>query len=181
MTFKSVLHCPLLVFLLLVGFWAFNGSARNLEYASMQERHEQWIAQYGRVYKNHQEKELRYKIFEQNVKHIEAFNNEGNKSHKLGINQFADLTNEEFKARNKLKGRVLSKKLRTSTFRYEQLTQVPKTLDWRQKGAVTPVKAQGVDCGMNFIIPSNFQALMKQLLNDIIYYYHAINTLWFFR
>ncbi|XP_020215269.1 senescence-specific cysteine protease SAG39 [Cajanus cajan] len=169
MTFKSVLHCPILAFLLLVGFWAFNGSARNLENASMQERYEQWMAQYGIVYKDHSEKELRYKIFEQNVKYIEAFNNEGNKSHKLGINQFADLTNEEFKATNKLKGRVLSKKF-TSTFRYEQLTQVPETLDWRQKGAVTPVKAQGVDCGdcWAFTVVAAVEGIIKLTTGKLI-------------
>ncbi|KAG4967377.1 hypothetical protein JHK87_033028 [Glycine soja] len=147
MASENLFHCTSLALLLLFGFWAFSANTRTLEDASMHERHEQWMAQHGKVYKDHHEKELRYKIFQQNVKGIEGFNNAGNKSHKLGVNQFADLTEEEFKAINKLKGYMWSKISRTSTFKYEHVTKVPATLDWRQKGAVTPIKSQGLKCG----------------------------------
>ena len=81
------------------------------------------------------EKELRYQIFKENVQRIEAFNNAGNKPYKLGINQFADLSNEEFKARNRFKGHMCSIITRTPTFKYEHVTAVPASLDCRQKGA----------------------------------------------
>ena len=64
---------------------------------TMHERHEQWMSQHGRVYGDSAEKERRFQIFKANVELIESFN-AGNSKYKLGVNQFADLTNEEFKA-----------------------------------------------------------------------------------
>ncbi|XP_073157777.1 senescence-specific cysteine protease SAG39-like [Henckelia pumila] len=116
----------------------------------MLERHEQWITQYGRVYKTNNEKALRFKIFKENVEFIEKFNEAQNRPYKLGINAFADQTNEEFKgARNGLKvqrsgnGELYTE---TTSFRYENVSVVPPSMDWIKKGAVTPVKDQG-QCG----------------------------------
>ena len=107
------------------------------------------MVQYGKVYKDSLEKEKRLNIFKQNVEYIEGFNNAGTKTYKLGINQFADLTNEEFTSRNRFKGHMCSSITRTPSFKYENVTDVPSSVDWRQKGAVTPVKNQG-QCGKNF-------------------------------
>ncbi|KAK8464164.1 hypothetical protein PHAVU_011G131901 [Phaseolus vulgaris] len=113
----------------------------------MYERHEEWMTRYGKVYKDPEEREKRFRIFKENVNYIETFNNAANKPYQLGTNQFADLTNEEFTAgRNRLKGHMCSSILRTTTFKYENVTAIPSTVDWRQKGAVTPVKDQG-QCG----------------------------------
>lgn len=58
---------------------------------------------------------------------------------------FADLTKEEFKAaRNGLKIPICKPKI--TSFRYENVTVVPTTMDWRTKGSVTPIKDQG-QCG----------------------------------
>ncbi|KAF7803344.1 senescence-specific cysteine protease SAG39-like [Senna tora] len=54
-------------------------------------RHLEWMAQYGRSYGSEAEKEKRFGIFMQNLEYIEKFNSAGNKSYKLGLNQFADL------------------------------------------------------------------------------------------
>ena len=124
---------------------ASQAAARTLQEAPMRERHEEWMARYGRVYKDINENQQRYKIFEQNVALIDASNRDANKAYKLCINQFADLTNEEFKAsRNRFKGHICSTK--TISFKYENATAVPSTMDWRKKGAVTPIKDQG-QCG----------------------------------
>ncbi|KAL5987862.1 Senescence-specific cysteine protease sag39 [Asimina triloba] len=106
----------------------------------MSERHETWMIQYGRVYKDAAEKQLRFEIFKDNVEQIEAFNNAGGQSYNLGINQFADLTNEEFVATHN--GFRPSPKRMATPFRYENVTAVPATMDWRKKGAVTPIKNQ---------------------------------------
>ncbi|OAY68894.1 Fruit bromelain [Ananas comosus] len=57
---------------------------------------EYWMSEHGRVYANAKEKQKRYEIFENNVKYIEGFNKVGGRSYTLGVNQFSDLTNEEF-------------------------------------------------------------------------------------
>ncbi|KAK3017951.1 hypothetical protein RJ639_005230 [Escallonia herrerae] len=123
-------HFFCLATLFILGALASHASARSLHQTSMLEKHEEWIARYGRIYKDAEEKNRRFKIFEENVKHIEAFNRANAKHYKLSVNEFADLTNEEFtNSRNRFKSHV-----------------VPPTMDWRKKGAVTPVKDQG-QCG----------------------------------
>ncbi|KAK2984204.1 hypothetical protein RJ640_017317 [Escallonia rubra] len=113
----------------------------------MSERHEQWIVRYGRVYKDDIEKEMRFSIFKDNVEFIESFNSVGNRPYRLSINEFADQTNEEFQAsRNGYKMPLGPKSSKTISFRYENVTAVPSSMDWRKKGAVTPVKDQG-QCG----------------------------------
>ncbi|XP_073036376.1 senescence-specific cysteine protease SAG39-like [Primulina eburnea] len=124
--------------------------SRSAPTLSMLERHEQWMTQYGRVYKTDEEKASRFKIFNDNVGFIETFNEARNRPYKLGINVFADQTNEEFKAaRNGLKAPrslVIGEFFETALFRYENASVVPPSMDWRMKGAVTPVKDQG-RCG----------------------------------
>ncbi|XP_038684098.1 senescence-specific cysteine protease SAG39-like [Tripterygium wilfordii] len=119
--------------------------SRTLQDASMLEKYQQWMHRYGRAYKDEAEKEQRFKIFSQNVARIEAFNKAGNKFYKLGINEFADLTNEEFRtSRNRLKGHMVSND--DVSFKYQNVTGIPSSMDWRREGAVTPVKNQD-QCG----------------------------------
>ncbi|CAJ1978808.1 unnamed protein product [Sphenostylis stenocarpa] len=147
MAAKNHIYHISLAFLFCMVFWVFQVTCRSLPDASMYERHEQWMIRYGRVYKDPQEREKRFRIFKENVNFIEAFNAAANKPYELGINKFADLANEEFIAsRNRFKGRMCSSIIRTTTFKYENVTAIPSTVDWRQKGAVTPVKDQG-QCG----------------------------------
>ena len=64
----------------------------------MSARHEKWMAQYGRVYKDAEEKAHRFEIFKANAEYVQSVNRAENQTYWLGLNQFADLTNEEFKA-----------------------------------------------------------------------------------
>ncbi|KAK4346035.1 hypothetical protein RND71_036211 [Anisodus tanguticus] len=135
----------LILFLAILGIWASQTTARTLPDESMMQKYEEWIIQYGRVYKTNAEKESRFKIFQDNAERIEAFNYAGNQPYKLGINAFADLTNEEFRAkRNGLKIPFCEPKI--TSFKYENMTAFPTTMDWRTKGAVTLIKDQG-QCG----------------------------------
>ncbi|CAN6706699.1 unnamed protein product [Malus baccata var. baccata] len=127
--------------ILMLGAWSSQATSRSLQDASMYGRYEQWLARYGRVYDDVDEKETRFKIFKENVAFIESSNKDANKPYKLSVNQFADLTNEEFKAsRNGFKGHE-------------------STMDWRKKGAVTPVKDQG-QCGKYINVLHSLQMLV---------------------
>ena len=154
--------------------------SRKLHETSLRERHEQWMQVHGKVYKNTAEKEKRFQIFKGNVEFIESFNAAGNKPYKLGVNHFADLTVEEFKAsRNGFKK---PHEFSTTPFKYENVTAIPAAIDWRKKGAVTPIKNQGqcgkikniflisaLSCSMTIIISFTRQAhypvLLKLLLS----------------
>ncbi|CAK9152592.1 unnamed protein product [Ilex paraguariensis] len=133
--------------LILLGMWASQATSRTLPEPSISDRHEQWMARHGRVYKDIAEKERRFKIFKDNVEFIESFNKVGNRPYKLSINEYADQTNEEFKAsHNGYKMPSNPKAMKTTSFKYENVTVVPASMDWRKKGAVTPIKDQG-QCG----------------------------------
>ncbi|OVA15891.1 Peptidase C1A [Macleaya cordata] len=57
--------------------------------------YESWLAKHGKVYNDLEEKERRFEIFKENLKFINE-HNAGNNSYKVGLNQFSDLTKEEF-------------------------------------------------------------------------------------
>lgn len=108
------------------------------------------MSQYGRVYTDHSfdQKEGGLEIFKNSVLFIESFNTAG-KWYELGINEFADLTNEEFKGlRNGLKSpaKVNAGKVASSFSFMHENASAPASMDWRKMGAVTPVKNQA-QCG----------------------------------
>ncbi|WCJ27186.1 Cysteine proteinases superfamily protein [Euphorbia peplus] len=118
------------------------------EESMLKKKHEEWILQHGRIYKDADEKQSRYLVFKDNVQRIDAFNNAKDKGYKLALNKFADMTDNEFRSKYLgYKSKTSSSKLKsTSSFMHANLTAVPATMDWRKDGAVTPVKDQG-DCG----------------------------------
>ncbi|XP_037427688.1 senescence-specific cysteine protease SAG39-like [Triticum dicoccoides] len=122
-------------------------SARELGDAAMVERHEQWMVKYNRAYKDEVEKVQRFEVFRANVAFIESFN-AGNHKFWLGVNQFTDLTNDEFRATKTNKGLKNSRSKAPTGFKYNNVSTdaLPAAVDWRTKGAVTPIKDQG-QCG----------------------------------
>ncbi|EOA24340.1 hypothetical protein CARUB_v10017578mg [Capsella rubella] len=118
--------------------------------ASAVEKHEQWMSRFHRVYSHDAEKASRFEIFKKNLKFVESFNMNANKTYKLDVNKFSDLTDEEFKARymGLLVPEATSSldSYNTVSFTHENVTETGESMDWRQEGAVTPVKNQG-QCG----------------------------------
>lgn len=108
----------------------------------MEEKHAQWMTQYGRTYKDESEKAMRLQIFKENMEYVESINNAaGNRSYKLGANEFTDLTNDEF--RTFYTGYKKSTLPPQSTpFIYQNGSDASESMNWREKGAVTEVKNQ---------------------------------------
>ncbi|KAK8691364.1 hypothetical protein V6N13_074875 [Hibiscus sabdariffa] len=124
--------------------------SRTIHDIAIVEKHEQWMVDYGRKYESESEKEKRYNIFKENLEYIENFNNVGNRTFKLGLNEFADMSQDEFMAThtgyNKIPDNLVLMSESTS-FVYEKdsdISQVPLDIsfDWRDRDAVTPVKNQ---------------------------------------
>ncbi|KAH1028829.1 hypothetical protein HUJ05_002157 [Dendroctonus ponderosae] len=100
---------------------------------------------HSKNYSNQVEEAKRLAIFTENFREIEEHNAlyaAGLVSYNKSVNQFTDLTIDEFKAYL-----TLHSKPTLNTVPYVRTgLQVPTTLDWRSHGYVTGVKDQG-DCG----------------------------------
>ncbi|XP_044471061.1 thiol protease aleurain-like [Mangifera indica] len=98
---------------------------------------------YEKKYETVEELKLRFQIFSENLDLIRSTNRKG-LSYKLGVNQFADWTWEEFRRHRLGVAQNCSATLKGN----HKLTEdaLPDTKDWRKVGIVSPVKDQG-HCG----------------------------------
>jgi len=117
-----------------------------------------FVKKYAKEYENPEERALRRAIFAENLAFIVS-ENSLNRGYKLAINKFSDLSTGEFAATH------LTKRLRTNFSATESILgthlgthlytghELPSSVDWTQKGAVTPVKDQG-HCGSCYAFSS---------------------------
>ncbi|WMV56935.1 hypothetical protein MTR67_050320 [Solanum verrucosum] len=137
---------------------------------------ETWMEKHNKIYKSIEEKLHRFEIFRDNLKHIDERNNNVS-NYWLGLNEFADLSHDEFK-KMYLGLKVQNEKRSNDEFIYSDFVDLPKSVDWRKKGAVTDVKNQG-SCGscwafstvaavegINQIKTGNLTSLSEQELID---------------
>ncbi|XVF14628.1 hypothetical protein REPUB_Repub09cG0077500 [Reevesia pubescens] len=129
------------------GVWSRNNRPEKYDPKDMQKRYERWQVQHGRTYNNKDEWILRFGIYQSNSQFIDHINSQ-NLSFKLTDNQFADMTNDEFRSTYLgYKSRILSRDSnRLISFQHEKSYNLSTSIDWREKGAVTPIKDQG-NCG----------------------------------
>ncbi|XP_060667531.1 cysteine protease XCP1 [Ziziphus jujuba] len=138
---------------------------------------ESWMSKHGKTYRSIEEKLHRFEIFKDNLMHIDETNKKIS-SYWLGLNEFADLSHEEFKSKYLGLKPEFPRRGPSEEFSYRDVVDLPKSVDWRKKGAVTPVKNQG-SCGscwafstvvavegINQIVTGNLTSLSEQELID---------------
>lgn len=153
---------------------------------------ESWMLKHGKSYESTEEKLHRFEIFKDNLKHIDERNRELQviSSYWLGLNEFSDMSHEEFKnkyltglkpddelsRRSHHDSSIRSSGSYSEIFLYKNVEDLPQSVDWRKKGAVTHVKNQN-PCGgcwafsavaavegINQIVTGNLTALSEQEL-----------------
>ena len=130
-------------------------------------------AQYGKNYLA-SERAFRAKVFEYNMAWAKKVNAEGH-PYTVGVTPFADMTNTEF-ATSKMCGCMLKPTATKIPARLNN--RAVEEIDWREKGAVTPVKDQA-SCGScwafsstgsleggNFVANGKLISLSEQQLVD---------------
>jgi len=133
-----------------------------------------YTQQFNKQYESTAEFFHRFAIFKANVEYINTRNAE-NLTFTLGVNQFTDLTNDEF--RKLSLGRLPTAPVPESDDEVH-IFDLPNDVDWRPKGAVQKVKNQG-QCGscwafsataaiesINFIVNNTLPDLAEQQLVD---------------
>jgi C1A family cysteine protease len=100
-------------------------------------------ADHAKTY-NKAEEVSRFGIFMENLKFIEEHNANPDNTYEVGVTPFADLTNEEYVSTqlSLMNSTAPRNEFWTMSFR----TPLADSVDWRAKGAVTPVKNQQ-QCG----------------------------------
>ncbi|KAI3930068.1 hypothetical protein MKW92_009967 [Papaver armeniacum] len=134
--------------------------------------YESWLVRHGKNYNALGEKERRFEIFKDNLKFIDQHNSE-NHSYQLGLNSFADLSNEEYK--EIYLGTKIDREMRLGNPKSDRYAvnlgdkKLPEHVDWREQGAVGDVKNQG-SCGScwAFSTIASVEAVNKIVTGDLI-------------
>jgi len=107
--------------------------------ASRSSQFKEWQNKHGKVYPSAAESKHRLAVFTRNAKFVEQFDSVA-RGFKVALNEFSDLTGAEFKAI--FNGMNITKA--PGPFRPSRVGA--DTVNWANKGAVTPIKNQG-QCG----------------------------------
>ncbi|CAN6449741.1 unnamed protein product [Victoria cruziana] len=133
---------------------------------------EEWMAMHGKSYNDFTDKEKRFEIFKDNLLYIDQ-HNAGNHPYELGLNQFSDLTSDEYRLtylRTELEKNT-ERPSSSPSQRYvvQEGEMLPEQIDWRNLGAVVPVKDQG-SCGncWAFSAVAAVESINKIVTNQLI-------------
>lgn len=117
-----------------------------------------WQHHFSKWYDSIEDEANRFVIFIENWRYIHNHNKNSGASYILGLNEFADLTSNQFRLRvhghtgscmSHARQTRISPTTNASQTYYDPslaIVRVPTSVDWTSKGKVTPVKNQG-PCG----------------------------------
>jgi len=103
-----------------------------------------WATEYGKTY-SYPEFRQRLEIFKATLARIDRLNSESDGA-VFGLNQFADLTEKEFKETILMKNPIATVSATKTSQYFIPAHAAPATFDWRSTNKVTAVKDQG-QCG----------------------------------
>ncbi|MQL86602.1 hypothetical protein Taro_019134, partial [Colocasia esculenta] len=143
---------------------------------------EDWLVRHDKSYNETTEKEHRFEVFKENLRFIKEHNHpQRNHSYTVDLNYFADLTAREFKSiylntRPDINSHLIPPP--SDEYMVLEGEKLPRSVDWRVRRAVSPVKHQG-HCGscwafstvatiegLNQIITGRMITLSEQQLLD---------------
>jgi C1A family cysteine protease len=122
---------------------------------------------FDKKYNSLQELHTRFAIFKDNINFIVNHNIAGNSTFTLGVNQFTDMSIDEFKAYiNNAYKPVQS--FGCSSFS-SSASSAPVSIDWRQKNVVNPIRDQG-QCGScwSFATTANAESVWAIHSSDLL-------------
>ncbi|XP_033830265.1 cathepsin F [Periophthalmus magnuspinnatus] len=120
--------------------------AEEVESLKLLGQFKEFMAKYNKDYSTQEEADRRLKIFSENLKTAEKLQSLDQGSAEYGVTKFSDLTEEEFHS-------VYLNPMLSQWTQHRQMKRAPPAAqpapdswDWREHGAVSPVKNQGA-CG----------------------------------
>lgn len=123
-----------------------SAQAEQLEEMKLLGHFKDFMVKYKKDYSSQEEADRRLKIFHENLKTAEKLQSLDQGSAEYGVTKFSDLTVEEFRS-------VYLNPLLSQWTQHKQMKRAPPAAqpapdswDWREHGAVNPVKNQGM-CG----------------------------------
>ncbi|XP_047333073.1 cysteine proteinase RD21A-like [Impatiens glandulifera] len=118
----------------------------------MMDIYKTWMTKHGKAYNGIEESEKRFNIFKDNLLFVDVHNSE-ERTYKVGLNMFADLTDEEYRSyylgmKYDARDQFVQSKLASQRYAASSGENLPESVDWRKEGAVGPIKDQGecVNC-----------------------------------
>jgi len=141
----------IILVVLILAFIATSFTSETKDLVALKQKFDALVAKHGRNYKNEEEYQTRFAIFQENGVRIEQMR-KNDPGATYDFNKFFDLSKEEFDAHykgfKKAPVDTLARSCLASGITAPRLdvTDIPTAFDWRTKGVVNPVKDQAM-CG----------------------------------